>query len=209
MMTMETSRKSSRKLYPFETFNYYVFSASNRESSLSTLLALSPLISSGQEAEEKTFGFLEMVNLVSLETPTYFAFGGYKIAGGDAIPAGESSGYATINTNDYSFTVSNAGARLNLVSLLAEPFSSAQINGKPGPSDGRQPFLFPVKIGDKISLEVAEAKMNPFEIDADIHFLCFLFSNPKTGSAELSIVKNEKLEYHPPLNNEKEESTEE
>lgn len=210
----------------------------------------------GQEPEDESFGFLEMVNLVSLESATYFTFGGYKIAGGEAIPTGGSSGQATIKAGTYPFTASNAGAkpgriegeiaikakrnskivffdsvkefkdqskehqlrytiltesgknegaRLTLVSLLNEEFSSAQINGKRGPADGRKPFLFPVKVGDRITIEAAGSKMDSFEIDDEIHFLCFIFLNPDTGKADLSVVRNEKLEYHPPLEDEESE----
>lgn len=210
----------------------------------------------GQDAEGESFGFLEMVNLVSLESATYFTFGGYKIAGGEKIPTGGSSGQATIKSGSYAFTASNAGAkpgriegeitikpgrnskivffdtvkefkdqskehqlrytvlteseknegaRLTLVSLLNEEFSSAQINGKRGPADGRKPFLFPVKVGDKITIEAAGSKMDSFEIDDEIHFLCFVFLNPETGKADLSVVRNEKLEYHPPLEDEESE----
>lgn len=209
-----------------------------------------------QEPEDESFGFLEMVNLVSLESATYFTFGGYKIAGGEAIPTGGSSGQATIKAGTYPFTASNAGAkpgriegeiaikakrnskivffdsvkefkdqskehqlrytiltesgknegaRLTLVSLLNEEFSSAQINGKRGPADGRKPFLFPVKVGDRITIEAAGSKMDSFEIDDEIHFLCFIFLNPDTGKAALSVVRNEKLEYHPPLEDEESE----
>lgn len=40
--------------------------------------------------------------------------------------------------------------------------------------------------------------MDSFEIDGAIHYLCFLYANPETGKTELSVVRNEKLEYHSP-----------
>jgi hypothetical protein len=79
---------------------------------LSAALALLLIsVSSGQDADSEEFGFLEMVNLISLDSPTYFTFGSYKIAGGDPLSPGGSSGYTTIKANSYAFTVSNAGAK--------------------------------------------------------------------------------------------------
>lgn len=215
-----------------------------------TLLSALPSAAQDEAPDPNSYGFLEMVNLIALTEPSYFTFGGYKIAGGEPIETGDSSGYATIQANSYDFTASNAGAnpskvkgkikiedgknskivffdearekkdgetehrirftiltesdseegaRLTLVSLLNEEFSSATINGQSGPADGREPFLFPVKEGDEISIQAAGKKMDSFEIDDEIHFLCFLFEDPETGSPRLTVVRNENLEYHPPL----------
>lgn len=74
------------------------------------LHAIGPAFATAQESEP-THGFLELVNLISLEEPTTLELGGYDVAGGKPLPPGGSSGIATLLADTYDFTVRNDGAK--------------------------------------------------------------------------------------------------
>ncbi len=56
-------------------------------------------------------GFLQMVNLVSLKTPSFIEVAGLSMAGGEPVPTGESSGVVALIPNIYRFSVANESAK--------------------------------------------------------------------------------------------------
>jgi len=75
-----------------------------------TLTGTLPLYSQ-EPGEEPAAGFLNIVNLTGLKTPTYIELGTFALNGGEAMKPGETSGVLAIKPGNYPFSISNAGAK--------------------------------------------------------------------------------------------------
>jgi hypothetical protein len=73
---------------------------------LTFLYFLSPLAAQTPEA-----GFLKVVNLVSLKTPTYIKLGKFEFDGGRPVAVGDDSGTLALTPDTYTITVTNDGAK--------------------------------------------------------------------------------------------------
>jgi hypothetical protein len=69
------------------------------------------LLYSQEPGEEPAAGFLNIVNLTGLKTPTYIELGTFALNGGEAMKPGETSGVLAIKPGSYPFSISNAGAK--------------------------------------------------------------------------------------------------
>lgn len=69
-----------------------------------------------EEKDSPQAGFLNVVNLITLKSPTFIEFGGFSLNGGEAIAPGESSGILAIKPNTYALIISNEGAKPKKVS---------------------------------------------------------------------------------------------
>jgi len=221
-----------------------------------TLFSLLAVILTGvsilysQETDEvPAAGFLNIVNLIGLKSPTYIELGSFALNGGEAMKPGETSGVLAIKPGSYPFTLSNAGAepaklsgdftmeegktvaiicydevkehrdgseeaklrysvlvesdttgpRLSLVSLLRAPTVVIEVLGSAVTLTARQAHQKKVALADEIRVVHEGRTLAEFEIAKPVHYLGFLFENVATGDVELSLIENEKLEYHPPL----------
>lgn len=84
---------------------------------LAILLTAAPGLSSGEQEETPEAGFLNILNLIGLESPTYIELGGFALNGGGAIKPGEGSGVLAIKPGTYPFTLRNAGASPETVTV--------------------------------------------------------------------------------------------
>jgi hypothetical protein len=85
---------------------------------MKTLLLILPIVLTGthlaraQEPNEApSAGFLNIVNLIALKSPTYIELGSFALNGGDPVKSGDSSGVLAIKPGSYPFTLSNAAAK--------------------------------------------------------------------------------------------------
>lgn len=62
-------------------------------------------------------GFLKIVNLVALETPSFIRLGKFKLNGGTPSIPGSETGFMAIRPGDYTLTVTNEGGRPDEESL--------------------------------------------------------------------------------------------
>ncbi|MEX2579166.1 MAG: hypothetical protein WD342_08910 [Verrucomicrobiales bacterium] len=201
-------------------------------------------------------GFLKVVNLVSLATPTYMRLGDFEFDGGRAIPTGDDSGTLALRPDTYTFTVANEGAepasasidvevedgknrivvcydeivelrngrseaklrlnllreapadegpRLSLVSLLKRAAVPVEINGEASVLRDRQAHRAEPEIGEVVEVRVENERVGRIEVAEPVHYLAFLYRDPASGEVALSLVRNERLEYHPPLEDDAEE----
>lgn len=114
---------------------------------LAALLLAAPRPAVGEEEEPlqaiPDTGFLQVLNLVGLATPTYLEIDGQGFNRGEPVPAGGSSGVLALRPADYSLTVRNEGARppratvplsvengRNLVIILFESVSTGSDGGE-------------------------------------------------------------------------------
>lgn len=229
------------------------------KSQLSHLLLLFSGISSliaQEEKEAPQAGFLNVVNLITMKTPTFIEFGGFPLNGGDAIPPGESSGILAIKPNTYALSISNAGAkpkkvsgdfllengksaaiicydevkefrdgsketklrftvlveaegtsgpRLSLVSLLKEPLTGVVVSGKGVPIAPGGVYREEIAKGERVTIVHDGEMLADLEMTKSNHAIGFFYRDPKSGEIRLSLIQNEKLEYHPPLEVEEDE----
>ncbi len=210
----------------------------------------------GQEAaEEPQAGFLNLVNLITLKSPTFVDLAGFKLNGGEAMAPGDTSGLLAIKPETYSFTLSNAaakpetitgsftmeqgktvaiicydevkenrdgmreaklrynlliesdeptGPRLSIVSLLNQPLVGIEVSGVPVTLTERLAHQAKVSLNEEITIVHKGRTLAGFEVIKPVHTILFLFEDPGTGEVEISMIQNEKLEYHPPLEEEEE-----
>lgn len=85
---------------------------------MKTILFILPLILTGtlfaraQEPNDApSAGFLNIVNLIALKSPTYIELGSFALNGGDPVKTGDNSGVLAIKPGSYPFTLSNAVAK--------------------------------------------------------------------------------------------------
>ncbi len=64
-----------------------------------------------EPTEAPSAGFLNIVNLITLKSPTYIELGSFALNGGEPVKAGDSSGVLAIKPGSYPFTLSNAAAK--------------------------------------------------------------------------------------------------
>lgn len=77
---------------------------------LAILLTVTPILV-GQEREEvPEAGFLNIVNLIGLKSPTFIQLDRFSLNGGEAMTPGETSGVLAIRPATYPFSLSNTGA---------------------------------------------------------------------------------------------------
>jgi len=77
-----------------------------------SFLCFAYLLSPGIFAQDTPqAGFLQMVNLVSLDKPTYIEIAGLPMSGGEPVAAGESSGVVALIPNEYRFSIANEEAK--------------------------------------------------------------------------------------------------
>jgi hypothetical protein len=218
---------------------------------------LSALPLSGQETSAlPQAGFLNVVNLVTLKEPTYIDLGGFKLNGGEALVAGESSGVLAIIPETYAFTLSNSGAKpesisgsvmiengktfaivcydevkefkdgskesklrynllveadeiggpkLSLISLLDDSIVGVEVCDEAVTLSDRIAYQRKLNLKDELKISIKGRLLTQLEVSKPIHYIGFLFKDPETGEVALSLIQNEKLEYHPPLETEEEE----
>jgi len=206
---------------------------------------LTPLAAQNPEA-----GFLKVVNLVSLKTPTYIRLGKFEFDDGRPVAAGDDSGTLALIPDTYTITVTNAGAkpksasvdfetenarnvvvmcydeqverkdgsivsklkftllteapaddkpRVSIVSLLKQTTVPVSIDGKTTILADRNAHRIEPEIEDTIEIRVDNKDVGEIEITKPTHYLAFLYRDPETNEVALSLIQNEKLEYHPPL----------
>lgn len=97
------------------------------------------------------------------------------------------------------------GPRLSLVSLMKQPFVGVEVSGELLSLQARQAHKIEVKVGDSVKIRHEGRTLAEVDIAKPIHYLGFLFEDPKSGEVELSLIQNEKLEYQPPLEKDWEE----
>lgn len=216
-----------------------------------TLLALP--VAGAQDLPDA--GFLKVVNLVSLETPTFISLGSFAFDDGQPILAGEDSGLLALPPDDYTVTVSNEGAkpsstsmnvkvtdgdntvvmcydesserqdgtivsklafatlveepaqdrpRLSIVSLLKQQTTPVRIDGETVILSDRRAHRIEPELNREISIQVDTTTLESIDIAKPIHYIAFLYRDPENGNIALSLIQNEKLEYHPPLPDEEE-----
>jgi hypothetical protein len=209
-----------------------------------------------EEKEIPQAGFLNVVNLIAMKTPTFIEFGGFPLNGGEAVAPGDNSGVLAVKPNTYSLTISNEGAkpkkvsggfvlqngktvaiicydevkeykdgsketklrfnvlveeeersgpRLSLVSLLKEPLAGIKVSGETVTLAPGGVFRDDLEIGQRVSVSHEEKSLADFEITKPIHVIGFFYRDPGSGEISLSLIQNEKLEYHPPLDPEEDE----
>lgn len=210
--------------------------------------------------ESPQAGFLNLVNLITLKSPTFVDLAGFKLNGGEAMAPGDTSGVLAIKPETYSFTLANAGAkpetitgsftmeqgktvaiicydevkenrdgkrevklrynlliesdeqtgpRLSIVSLLNEPLVGIEVSGVPVTLTERLAHQAKVSLNEEVTIVHKGRTLAGFEVTKPVHTILFLFENPETGEVEISMIQNEKLEYHPPLDGEDEDEEEE
>ena len=96
----------------------------------------------------------------------------------------------------------STGPRLTLVSLLKIPFAGVRVGAREVTLAPRQSHAEEVAVGDKVPVVFEGRTLAELSVTKPVHTIAFLFENPESGEVELSVVQNEKLEYHPPLDEE-------
>lgn len=71
----------------------------------------SPFSAARAENEPAQAGFLTIVNLITLRTPTFISLGSFELNGGEAVKSGDTSGILAIKPETYQFTLSNEEAK--------------------------------------------------------------------------------------------------
>lgn len=209
-----------------------------------------------EDAPPPAAGFLQVINLISLKTPTFISLGKFAFDDGKAIPTGDSSGMLAILPSTHTLTVTNEGAkpkevttpleiqngrnlvvicydevvefkdgskesklrfsllvetpekdkaRISLVSLLRKPVVEANIGKTKLTLAYRKAQQVDATIDDVVLIGVGGNTVGEIEIIKPLHYIAFLYEDPKTGKNALSVVQNEKLEYQAPLPDEDEE----
>lgn len=96
-------------------------------------------------------------------------------------------------------------AKVSLVSLANRLSIPLSANDRKIILTGRQAHPLDVQLGDEIEI-IAEGKsLGEIEVEKAIHYIGFVFDDPKSGKLELSVIQEEKLEYQPPIVEEDEE----
>lgn len=81
---------------------------------LPALTVLLPLLLTSAPAQDglpPEAGFLQVVNLISLKSPTYITLGTFAFDDGKPVPTGDSSGMLAIRPSKHTLTVTNEGAK--------------------------------------------------------------------------------------------------
>lgn len=207
-------------------------------------------ISPPLEAQQPEAGFLKVVNLVSLRTPTFIRLGNFEFDDGNPIPAGGDSGTLALKPDSYTISVSNEGTdlasnsvdfeiengrnvivmcydeamekkdgslssrlrfnvlsestpsekpRISVVSLLRKSSVSIQIGAENVLLSDRQAHRIDPEIGDSFKIRFNGNLVGEIEVSEPTHYIVFLYRDPKTDDVAMSLLMNEKLEYHPPL----------
>lgn len=78
---------------------------------ISLVLTGTPFARAQEPNEAPSAGFLNIVNLIALKSPTYIELGSFALNGGDPVKSGDSSGVLAIKPGSYPFTISNAAAK--------------------------------------------------------------------------------------------------
>lgn len=91
------------------------------------------------------------------------------------------------------------GPRLSIVSLLNQPLVGIEVSGVPVTLNGRLAHQAKVSLNDEVKIVHKGRTLSEFEVTKPSHSIVFLFENPESGEVEVSMIQNEKLEYHPPL----------
>jgi len=85
---------------------------------MKTILFILPIILTGAHftraqdpTEVPAAGFLNIVNLIALKSPTYIQLDTFALNGGEPVKSGDSSGVLAIKPGSYPFTLSNAAAK--------------------------------------------------------------------------------------------------
>ncbi|MEM9280835.1 MAG: hypothetical protein AAGA96_03335 [Verrucomicrobiota bacterium] len=99
--------------------------------------------------------------------------------------------------------------RLSLVSLLKVPAIEVRLSGKLIMLQERRAHRQSVEIDDVINVTKDGKSLGGIEIEKRSHYIAFIFLDPETGEEGISIVQNEKLEYHPPLEDDETETEDE
>lgn len=221
---------------------------------LTFLYCVTPLAAQTPEA-----GFLKVVNLVSLKTPTYIRLGKFEFDGGRPIGAGDNSGTLALDPDTYTITVKNDGAkpksasvefetedarnvvvmcyeeqvelkngdivsklkfsvlteapaddkpRVSIVSLLKQTTVPVSINGETVILADRNAHRIDPEIDDTFAIGVDNNDIGEIDITEPTHYLVFLYRDPETNEVALSLIQNEKLEYHPPLDDDEDDEDE-
>jgi len=222
---------------------------------LAILLAILPSTLRAQN-EQPEAGFLQFVNLISLPEPTFIKLASFDLNGGEPVAPGDTSGILAIKPSEYTFTLSNKGAkprsisgplsiangsnvvvicydetkelndgtteskikfnlltesleseqpRLSLVSLLKTPSVQINVEGKPVMLHERRAYRRDVEMDEVVTITMGPKTLGEIEIPNRSHYICFAYRDPETGEEGLSTIQNEKLEYHPPLEEEPDE----
>ncbi len=94
------------------------------------------------------------------------------------------------------------GPKVSLVSLLDEPIVGVEICGESVTLADRIAFQRKLNLKDDLKISYQGNLLTEIEVSKPVHYIGFLFKDPETGEVALSLIQNEKLEYHPPLETE-------
>ena len=211
------------------------------------------LCSQDKKDEVPVAGFLEIVNLVSLKTPSYLQIADIKIMSGEAVPAGETSGVLALIPGSYPYSIRNTGAkpaslkgtvkiengrtfaliffdeigkkkdgsirhqlrsvlltrqhekpkaRLSIVSLSRKPEITIKAGSERIVLREKAARDIAVKKNDTVALAADSGVIGEIEIDKAIQYIAFLYDDPATGNLALTVIKNRRIAYDPPMEKE-------
>jgi len=92
--------------------------------------------------------------------------------------------------------------RLSLVSLLDDPVARVSLGPHRLEMRPQRAERVEVALEDSFYLRYGRHTLGEIVIAKKVHYLGFLFTDPESGEPALSLIENEKLEYHPPLEDE-------
>jgi len=92
--------------------------------------------------------------------------------------------------------------RLSLVSLLDDPVVRLTLGPHRLEMRPRLAERLEVELEDRFYLRYGNQTLGEIAIAKRVHYLGFLYADPESGEPALSLIENEKLEYHPPLEDE-------
>lgn len=90
-------------------------------------------------------------------------------------------------------------AKLTIVSLLREETLPLSVEGSPYLAAPKSPLKIDIAGRETVAIRSGSDTLIDFESERPGHYLVFLYEDPETGDVAASLIQNEKLEYHPPL----------
>lgn len=201
-------------------------------------------------------GILQVMNLISLKTPTYMSLDKFAFNRGEPVEIGAGSGTLALRPSELTLSIANPGAKpetaslpvkiengksivvicydevkkfedgseeaklkfsvlmeapqteipeLTLVSLVEEKAVPLSIDGRPYQVQPKRPIEVDISDKETVAIRSGNKTLIDFDSDRPGHYIVFLFVDPETGEFSASYLHNEKLEYHPPLEDDEED----
>ncbi|MEM1441905.1 MAG: hypothetical protein AAGF67_06155 [Verrucomicrobiota bacterium] len=95
--------------------------------------------------------------------------------------------------------------RLSIVSLMKMSSIPIQVNEETVILENRQAHRINPEIDDSVEIRFDNRLLEDIAIEKPVHYIAFIYRDPETGEAALSLIQNRKLEYQAPLDDTEED----